>query len=113
MHMIPVVVADKSKAAIAIATEIMGSENELYPFSLVFSENHEKTQNLNFILGIPMVDFTSPGEDGSVGVRNSDTRFQKLSPTARGVTNSASDQELVYKKPETLFLAMLLLRSTT
>jgi hypothetical protein len=100
--MMPAMVADEVKAAIDLATERMGSENELYPFSPVFIENHENSQNINSILGNPMMDLTSPGPDGSFCVRKSETRFQnqKLSPPARGATIGASDQELVYKKPE-------------
>jgi hypothetical protein len=56
LHMMPADVADKAEAAIDLATEGMGSNSELYPFSPVFTENHENSQNINYILGTPMVD---------------------------------------------------------
>ena len=98
----PAEVADKSEAAIDLATEGMGSNSELYPFSLVFTENHENSQNKNYILGTPMVDPTSPGQPSSFGVRKSErmSTKQKLALSPGTVSSGASDQELVYKTPE-------------
>ena len=96
LHMMPADVADKAEASIDLATEGMGSNSELYPFSPVFTENHENSQNINSILGTPMVDPKSPELPGSFGVRKSEDRFQnqKLSPTGPTAKSGAIDQEL-------------------
>ena len=111
----PAVVAEEAKAALDLATERMGSENEFYPFSPVFIENHEISKSKNDISENPMVDLTSPGPDASFGAsklgETSSTR--KLSST---VPDDARHPELVYKSAEsrkTLFRALLLLGSTT
>ena len=70
--MMPADVAATAEAAIDLATEGMGSNSELYPFSPVFTENHENSQNRNSILGTPMVDPKSPELPGSIGVRKSE-----------------------------------------
>ena len=56
IHMIPAVVADEVKAALDLATERMGSENEFYPFSPVLIENHEISKTINAISGPPLME---------------------------------------------------------
>ena len=65
----PAVVADEAKAALDLATERMGSENEFYPFSPVLIENHEMSKNINIISGTPSVEMESSGPDASFGAK--------------------------------------------
>ena len=74
--MMPAVVSDEAKAALDLATERMGSENEICPFSRVLIENHDISKSRNVILGPALVEIESSGPDASFGIKTSATRFQ-------------------------------------